>query len=175
MERGSIRYTVCDSKDPEGIIDALIMESALLLDGDATTDSGGEASTSIFIAQGIGCGALGLQQWCELDAWFENFLDEDELEEESESLFGGQLSCAFFHPSWRFNGIEETDAVNFERRAPFPVVSLLKKADIKSIVDEGLSRGIAISEEIHQNNQAMLRRHGYDELSRLSEELTPRS
>jgi hypothetical protein len=167
-----IRIVEIDAMDPEGIVDALIEESALLLDGDAPSSTGSDvaATTSIVVATKVPCNTDGLAVWLEIDSWFQNFLEEDEAEEDpEEQLFAGELSCAFFHPEWRFADVAEDDPVNFERRAPFPIVSLLKKGDIKKLVDDGLTRGVAISEQIHNQNRETLRRIGTEKLAAMHE------
>jgi hypothetical protein len=171
VDSNTVRIAHCHSENPEEIIDALLNEAALLLDGDAFAspeESTPPATTSIVVATQIPNTDEGLAVWLGIDEWFQNFLDEDEKEEDpEEQLFAGELSCAFFHPSWKFNDAAEEDPVNFERRSPFPLVSLLKKSEIKTLVDEGLSRGVSISEEIHIRNRNKLRSLGNEKLTEI--------
>ena len=53
-------------------------------------------------------------------------------------LFDNKVGVAFFHPNWNFEELEQEDATHFERRAPFPTVSLLRKDDIGVIVQDFL-------------------------------------
>ena len=105
LDGNRIRIETCEATDPEGIIDALMEEAALLLDGDAAVSEGGDgaASTSILVVPNVEASPDGLALWLELDTWFQHFLEADEAEEDpEEQLFAGELSCAFFHPSWQF-------------------------------------------------------------------------
>ena len=86
--------------------------------------------------------------------------DEDDEDDEDSTLFGGQISCAFFHPAWQFSGLDADDPVNWERRSPLPCVSLLRKSDVKQHVEDGLKRGVSISQQIHEENEKTLRRIG---------------
>ena len=51
-------------------------------------------------------------------------------------LFENKVMVVFFHPNWNFEELGEYDASNFERRAPFPTISLLRKDDIGLIVND---------------------------------------
>lgn len=75
----------------------------------------------------------------------------------------------FFHPNWNFEELGEYDASNFERRAPFPTISLLRKDDIGLIVNDLLAKEppIFISQKINEDNTRTLAAKGFASLTSL--------
>lgn len=94
-----------------------------------------------------------------MGGWIEDFLDD-----EDEPLFDDEIGIAFFYPNWTFDGLESTDPVHFERRAPWPTVSILRKAEIGIKVKEALDKDIILSQKIQDDNEKTLRQSGYDKL-----------
>ena len=85
---------------------------------------------------------------------------EDDDDDDDAQLFGGAIGVAWFHPEWTFDGAPADDAVHFERRAPFPLVTLLRTKDVGAIVRAGLERGVFVSREIQLHNAKRLRSEG---------------
>jgi hypothetical protein len=127
FKQGSIRYAISDAKDGDELIDDCFRECAFLLDNDPSV-----VSTTLLLAPAF---AAGLGAWGDVGYWMEDY-----LEEEDEPLFEDKIGVAFFHPNWTFEELEDNDPTHFERRAPYPTVSLLRKEDIGVIVKDFLVR-----------------------------------
>jgi len=70
------------------------------------------------------------------------------------------IQLAFFHPSFCWSNAEEyNSAINFEKRAPFPTINLLRAARIRQWASEGKTKKIASS------NADSLAKAGEDELN----------
>eukprot|EP00965_Chrysotila_dentata_P259553 6213597-Pleurochrysis_carterae.AAC.2 len=91
-----------------------------------------------------------------------------------------QIQPAFFHPDWEFDGLPPDAALHFEKRAPFPVINLLRRKQLDQVrnaathadtnrfydvVKEGLERGIIVNKEISEHNEKRLYEEGYDALT----------
>jgi hypothetical protein len=93
-------------------------------------------------------------------AW--NFFTEELAEdlEEGGALehIGDDVLIAAFHPHFEFGGLEEKDDVlNFEKRAPLPMINLLRTEAIDRGIDEGIT-----ADSIHDHNEEVLRAEGLD-------------
>lgn len=84
--------------------------------------------------------------------------------------FLSQLTIAVFHPEWTFEGYEEKDPIHYEKRSPFPTVSLLRRVELGKKVAEYLEKGVCLSEKIQVDNAVSLKNAGY---ARLKELLAP--
>ncbi len=92
---------------------------------------------------------------------FDNYLDLLDLANQLlEDLgYAGTYQIASFHPDYRFEGSEEDDASNFSNRSPYPMLHLIREAD--------LEKAIAHYPDIEQvpiNNIKKLREIGYLEM-----------
>ena len=47
-----------------------------------------------------------------------------------------EIQLAFFHPGFQWADAEEHDPLNFEKRAPFPTINLLRAAKIRDYANE---------------------------------------
>ena len=72
-----------------------------------------------------------------------------------------QVQPAFFHPAWSFEGLDADSPIHFEKRAPYPVINLLRRQQLDSVVEAGLSRGVVVNKQIAEHNAAALEREGY--------------
>lgn len=72
----------------------------------------------------------------------------------------GDVMVACFHPQHTWGGECPRSAAHFDRRAPYPVVNILRSASIDHVVRDGLDVGIAA------RNLATLEELGFDELQR---------
>ena len=69
---------------------------------------------------------------------------------------GDDVLVAVFHPAFEFGGLDDEDEVlNYEKRAPMPLINLLRTAAI----DRGIAKGIT-AESIREHNEAALRAEG---------------
>jgi len=75
------------------------------------------------------------------------------------------IQPAFFHPDWMFAGLSETDPVNFEKRAPYPTINLLRRASIEVVVHAAFTeRGVTLDEEFQEHNTLALELEGQESL-----------
>jgi hypothetical protein len=71
---------------------------------------------------------------------------------------GDDVLVAVFHPQFEFGGLrceEEEEVLNFEKRAPMPLINLLRTAAI----DRGIDKGIT-ADTIREHNEQALREEG---------------
>jgi len=127
------------------------VESALLLDAPAD-----ELATTMLVAPRYPGGVEG---------FYDLYVAlTDLLESDDEPMLQNQVQPAFFHPDWTFDGLEPDSAVHFEKRAPFPVINLLRRAQLDAVVEAGLARGVVVNKQIAEHNVAALEREGFDKL-----------
>jgi len=92
---------------------------------------------------------------------FENYLDMLDLANQllDDLKYSGSYQIASFHPDYRFDGSTEDDASNFSNRSPYPMLHLIREAD--------LEKAIASYPDIEQvpiNNIKKLQEIGYLEM-----------
>lgn len=108
--------------------------------------------------------------------WLSDTLEaapEADESETLEALVGDRIQPAFFHPQWTFSGLDETDPTHFEKRAPMPVINLLRRASLDRVVNEGLARGTIVNKQIAEHNVAALHAEGYEQLAACFARLRP--
>lgn len=148
-----IRYAVTEATSDEELVEDFFVEGRLLLDSDAD-----ELATTMLIAPNY---AASIEEYSDLYGWL-----TDTLEDESETLLENGVQPAFFHPHWNFEGLPNDDPINFEKRAPMPVVNLLRRADLDAVVEQGLAKGRIVNRDIAEHNAAALEAEGFDALVR---------
>ena len=78
------------------------------------------------------------------------------------------IQPAFFHPHWRFAGLSRSDPVNFEKRAPYPTINLLRRSSLDKVITAAFSeRGVLLDEEMQAHNTLALENEGYQSLKQL--------
>ena len=152
LKEGSIRYAISDARDRDALASDCFAEFAFLLDSERS-----EVSTTLLLAPAFG---EGLQAWGDFGYWVEDFLEEDDM------LYDGRIGVAFFHPNWTFEELAAQDPTHFERRAPYPTVSILRREDIGVIVQEFLAKDIIISQKVQEDNARTLAGKGFRALSK---------
>jgi hypothetical protein len=71
---------------------------------------------------------------------------------------GDDVLIAVFHPQFEFGGLEEEEEVlNFEKRAPIPIINLLRT----EAIDRGIAKGIT-AESIREHNEEALLEEGLE-------------
>ena len=148
-----IRYAVTEATSDEELVEDFFVEGRLLLDSDAD-----ELATTMLIAPNY---AASIEEYSNLYGWL-----TDTLEDESETLLENGVQPAFFHPHWNFEGLPNDDPINFEKRAPMPVINLLRRADLDAVVEKGLAKGRIVNRDIAEHNAAALEAEGFDALVR---------
>jgi len=160
FQQDRIRYVVSNATTDEELLEDFYLEAARLIE---TPEE--EIATSFVIAPYYSDG---------IDAfyWLYEFL-VDTLEEAGEhtealppieQLVGNRVQPAFFHPQWSFTELEEDAPLHFEKRAPTPVINLLRRAQLDRVVQEGIVRGVVINKEIAEHNAAALEAEGFERL-----------
>ncbi|KAL3893136.1 MAG: hypothetical protein SGPRY_014437, partial [Prymnesium sp.] len=144
---GQIRYVVSHATCSSELVDDFFTEASLLLD-----TSVDELATTMLTAplyeEGIE-GFYALYEWL-----------TDLLESEDESILQNQVQPAFFHPQWTFAEMDESSVLHFEKRAPYPVINLLRRRQLDEVVQKGLDRGVIVNKQIAEHNAAALEREG---------------
>ena len=148
---GQIRYVVSHATSDEQLVDDFFQEAALLLDSPSA-----ELATTMLAAP-LYDG--GIERYYALYEWL-----VDLLEGEEEEILQNQVQPAFFHPDWTFAGVDQQEAIHFEKRAPYPVINLLRRAQLDEAVQKGLDRGVIVNKQIAEHNAAALEREGYSAL-----------
>jgi hypothetical protein len=152
----TIRYHTTEATTEAALFEEFMTEGLLLLDSP-------ELSTTMLIAPRY------TGDCADFYAFYERLTEM--LEDESEELLSNRIQPAFFHPQWTFDGLDAEDAVHFEKRAPLPVINLLRRSQLDDAVRAGLERGEVVNQQIAEHNEAALRRAGSAALRRLFVEL----
>ena len=137
MKHGSVHYQVENSTDKAACLQSFIQECSRL-------DAGEDIVTTLLIFP------VGFQQ-------FDDFLD---LVEDAENFlelndYEGVYQVASFHPQYIFSGAPVNDAANYTNRSVYPMLQLLREAQI----DEALER-YPDPEKIPDNNIRFAREKG---------------
>lgn len=99
---------------------------------------------------------------------FHEFATELEESLEKDDFFGERVMVACFHPEHCWGDAESVhSAENFDKRAPYPVVNLLRFDQVSEYVDEGLT------EDILDRNLETLRELGSEKLLDMYRNLVP--
>ena len=104
----------------------------------------------------------GIEDFYGLYCWL-----TDLLESGDEPILDDQVQPAFFHPDWTFEGVAADSPLHYEKRAPLPVINLLRRADLDEVVARGLEAGRIVNKEIADHNAAELEATGEVALRRL--------
>jgi hypothetical protein len=139
-----VHFAVCNDADTVSGLHALIAECVRL---DANDDIG----TTLLIFSQAGRD-------------FDDYLDFLALADDLLVAQGyeGIYQLASFHPNYCFADAEPNDAANYTNRAPFPMLHLLREADISA----ALAR-YPHAESIPERNMALTRQLGVQTLQRL--------
>ncbi len=92
---------------------------------------------------------------------FDNYLELlDYANQLLEDLnYTGSYQIASFHPDYQFEGSTENDASNFSNRSPYPMLHLIREADLEKAIANYPS-----IEQVPENNIKKLREIGYKEM-----------
>lgn len=148
LDANSVRLTVSDAEDERQVRKALDSELAMLL-----RSSPLEVSTTLLVMPKFATTEfLRFHQLCgELT---------DEVEGDEELVDEVMLAC--FHPQHQWGDSESADdAINFDKRAPYPIINLLRAPEVDKYVEEGKTQRIL------ERNQATLEHLGSEELKKL--------
>ena len=146
--KGQVRYALCEARDPEALLEALVDELKLLVETPAE-----RIETTLLIHPEV------LGDFAD----YNDFLDVAEAAVVELGL-EGVIQVASFHPRYRFAGSAEDDPGNATNRSPWPTLHLLR--------EESVERAVAAfpeAEAIYEANIETLRRlgaAGWDALQR---------
>lgn len=140
-----VRYRVVDTKDPNHLIQAFLVE----LDFLSKTDTN-NIETSFIIHPFL----------------FEDFLDYNDLLFELDQLLDatklrGVLQLASFHPDYQFADTAYSEPGNWTNRSPFPMIHLLREKSIENALkqfndtDQIWQRNIELMEELAGKNKTL--------------------
>lgn len=154
--RYSIRPSVVSGDD---LVDEFFKEGIILLESEPSDI----ATTMLVMPNYEG----DIDEFYYLYEWLVDLLESDD-----EELLENEVQPAFFHPNWTFGGIPEKSAVHFEKRAPFPVINLLRREDLNSVVEAGLAKGIIVNKAIAEHNAQRLENEGFQKMEMAFSRLT---
>lgn len=118
LDAGRVRYRVTSSDTALLLLQALEEEIQCLLQS-------GDIATSLLIHPQV------LQDFDD----YNQFLDLAELLLETCGAVG-ELQIASFHPDYRFAGTDDDDAENYSNRSPYPMLHLLREADVETAIEQ---------------------------------------
>jgi hypothetical protein len=100
---------------------------------------------------------LFAEDFMEFHSFTEDLADDLEVGGKLEHV-GDDVLIAVFHPQFEFGGLEEEEEVlNFEKRAPIPIINLLRT----EAIDRGIAKGIT-AESIREHNEEALLEEGLE-------------
>ena len=129
----NIRYVVTDAVNDEELIDDFYVEASHLL-----IETEEALATTFLITPHY---AAGIEDFTILYEWLVDNLESStealddgvttgDLRTPIEEIVGNRVQPAFFHPQWTFHGMPASSPVHFEKRAPYPVINLLRRATL---------------------------------------------
>ena len=81
--------------------------------------------------------------------------------------YAGTYQIASFHPDYRFEGSAENDASNFTNRSPYPMLHLIREADLEKAI-----ASYPNIERVPENNIKQLREIGFEEMQKKLNSIT---
>ena len=116
--KNQIRYVVCDSTEPQGLLETLCDELQYLAGADPA-----ELDTTLLIHPQVLTDFLD----------YNDFLDLADAALEDLGL-AGVLQVASFHPQYQFEGTRPDDVTNASNRSPYPTLHLLREDSVERAV-----------------------------------------
>lgn len=113
-----IRYVVCESTEPEVLLETLCKELQYLADANPA-----ELDTTLLIHPEVLTDFLD----------YNDFLDLADAALEDLGL-AGVLQVASFHPQYQFEGTHPDDVTNASNRSPYPTLHLLREDSVERAV-----------------------------------------
>lgn len=149
FQKDTIEYTVCNGDSTEQHLQQLA-------DCFSRMDETGDIETSLLIYP---------------DAYqtFDNYLDLLDFANQllDDLNYTGTYQVASFHPDYLFDGSTEEDASNFSNRSPYPMLHVIREADLEKAI-----ASFPDIEQVPENNIKKLREIGYQEMQKTLAKLT---
>lgn len=116
--QGRIRYVLCEAEAEKELMACLQQEMTLLADYRQT-----QWSTTLIVHPHV----------------LTNFYDYNDFLAVADRLLAkagleGVLQIASFHPDYQFAGAASDDVTNFTNRSPYPMLHLLKEAEVEAAI-----------------------------------------
>lgn len=115
----------------------------------------------------------------ECDTYWDNFDDHNDVaQNESDIPDECKITLAAFHPDWRFNtknsdsSIESTSAIDYEKRTPYPTISIVMSSVIDALIDPDAEQSedgssSVVTNRIAASNEKTLCKLGVDRLKEM--------
>jgi uncharacterized protein len=97
---------------------------------------------------------------------FHAFGERVEADIEADSRLVDSIMIARFHPEHEWGNAEDDDPVNFDKRAPYPILNLLRADQVDEYIEQGRTA------DILDNNMRTLERLGTEKLRELYRSLS---
>jgi len=149
FKTGKIKFVLPGSTEANAIGALTIKESIFLQDEEGNFDT-----TIIILPNGY----QDFYAYLDLVEQLNDALVENDLE--------GIVQIASFHPMYQFGGTHLNDAENFTNRAPYPLIHLLKEADLDDAIEKYPN-----TMDIPTNNIKTMNNFGADKLKQLLDDL----
>lgn len=147
VDRGSVRYVVVRSRQPNVALEELMAEIDWL-------DQHSEVETTLMIFPTLFSDFMS----------YLDFVDDSEqlmFEQECEGVY----QLATFHPKYCFAGAEEGDVSNFTNRSPYPMLHILREASLEKAIEF-----YGDTAEIPERNIKLMETTGHEALAKLMQQ-----
>ena len=113
LDRGSVRFVVCDELKTESCVESVFEECVFL-------DSNEAVETTLIV-------------FSKTFKSFDDFLDCVDIAEQllTQQGYDGVYQMASFHPHYCFSDASDDDAANYTNRSPFPMLHLLREKSLE--------------------------------------------
>jgi uncharacterized protein len=148
-EGGNIRYVVSAAQSPEDLLGEVQQELELLRASDA-----GEIETTVLIHPHV----------------LNDFLDYNDFLGIVDALledggYEGEFQVASLHPAYQFAGTQPDDAENYTNRSPYPILHLLREAELARAI-----AGYARPDQIPERNIRTMEKIGATRMREILDE-----
>lgn len=143
VKDGSLRYSLSEAADEEGLVSGFLNELELILAADET-----DIATTLFI---VPEGLESFDDYLDTLALFEDLLEQAGL--------SGIFQLASFHPDYLFEGVAEDDMSHWTNRSPWPAFHIIREAQMSRALQHYKN-----PEEIPERNMQLLREMGREGL-----------
>ena len=119
FQKNLVEISATNSSDKKEIFDLFIESCRLLINSDSNSLS------TILLA--FPKGLNDFHNYLDYLHTFNEMLNETELDE--------HIQLASFHPEYQFDGTDKNDISNYTNRAPYPIIQLLRVAEVERAIE----------------------------------------
>lgn len=149
LKSGAITVATCSATDEEGLTAEIGSQCEWLLDQDPD-----EVATVLIAAPNLRSSFLDFQDSISV-------LEDEDAFAELYPAYKDRIMVVCFHPEHAWAGLPSDDPVNYEKRAPFVIVNLLRTSMVDTAIATGKTADIGV------RNEARLREEGIDAIRAL--------